>query len=315
MRLDGIGTPYARDYAGYGRRGSTEFSWPRSARVALSFVLNYEEGSERTILNGDHESESLLTELPVQHPQRDARDLNVESLYDYGARVGVWRLLDIFADYSIPVTVFAVGMALEKNPQVAAAFVEENHEIASHHYRWVDYAPISEEVERSHLRKSVEVIRELTGRSPVGFYGGRVSVRSRRLAMETQEFIYDSDAYDDDIPYWVELDGKRILVIPYSLDSNDAKYLTMPGFVTSSDFLTYLSDTFDTLYREGAKSPRLMSVGLHCRISGRPGRALAVRRFLDYVLGFEDVWITTRASIAEHCVTRDDLNVVIATSR
>jgi peptidoglycan/xylan/chitin deacetylase (PgdA/CDA1 family) len=308
-RFDAPDGPYVRDYEGYGR-SRPALEWPGAARVALSIVLNYEEGAERTILNDDDGSEPYLTEVPVRAPRVGARDLNVESGYDYGARVGVWRLLDLLGRYEQRVTVFAVGMALEKNPAAGRAFVEAGHELASHHYRWIDYSTVPEAVEREHLRRSIEVIRELSGVDPVGFYGGRVSERSRRLAMETGVFRYDSDAYDDDVPYWVRAGDRMLLVIPYTLDANDVKFLSAPGFSTASEFATYLRDALDALRKEETSAPRVMSVGLHCRISGRPGRIAGIRAFLEHALRCSDVWIATRAEIAEYCRGAGDLRTI-----
>lgn len=310
MAFDAPESAYIRDYEGYGRAFAHGLEWPGSAQVALSIVLNYEEGAERTVLNDDEGSESYLTELPVRTPRVGSRDLNVESGYDYGARVGVWRLLDVFAEYEQHVTVFAVGMALEKNPAAGLAFAEAGHEIASHHYRWIDYSAVSESVERDHLHRSIQAIRELSGTNPVGFYGGRVSERSRRLAMESGVFRYDSDAYDDDVPYWVRAGDRKLLIIPYSLDTNDVKFVSSPGFATAAEFATYLRDALDALRGDRRTAPRVMSVGLHCRISGRPGRIEGIRSFMEHASKCPDVWITTRAAIADRCAQASDLRVI-----
>jgi putative urate catabolism protein len=294
-----LSTPaYGRDLVGYGSN-PPDPQWPGGARLAVSFVLNYEEGGENTVLNGDSHSETFICETPMQ-PLVGLRNVNTESLYDYGARAGVWRLLRIFEAAGLPLTVFAVGKALADNPAAGRAFAELGHEVASHHWRWIDYLHVPEDVEREHIRRSIDIIEELTGAKPAGWYGGRTSIRSRRLAVEAGCFSYDSDVYDDDLPHWSTVGDKSVLLVPYSLDANDFKFSISPGFSSGDDFETYLRGAFDFLYEEGATAPKMMSIGLHCRMAGRPGRAAALARFVKYVQTFDDVWVCRRAEIADH---------------
>jgi len=285
-----------RDLVGYGGR-PPDPRWPGGARLALSFVLNYEEGGERTPLEGDPQAESFLHEVVGAPPTVGRRDLNVESMFEFGSRVGFWRVQRIFARYGFPLTVYAVGQALERNPQAARAMAEAGFEVASHGWRWIDYWDMPEEEERAHIRRAIEAIERLCGRRPVGWYTGRVSENTRRLVVEEGGFLYDSDSYADELPYWLSVAGRDHLVIPYTLDANDSKFLHANGFVTAGDFLDYLVDSFDQLYEEGG---RMMSVGLHCRICGRPGRARALERFLAYVKERPAVWVATREEIARH---------------
>jgi putative urate catabolism protein len=286
----------ARDLAGYGA-APPDPHWPGGARLALSFVLNYEEGGERTALEGDPESEAYLHEVVGASPTVGRRNLNAESMFEFGSRAGFWRVHRIFAKHGLPLTVYAVGQALERNPAAARAMVDAGWEVASHGWRWIDYAELPEDVEREHMRLAVEAIERLCGTRPVGWYTGRTSERTRRLVVEEGGFLYDSDSYADELPYWVEVAGRRHLVIPYTLDANDFKFLIPNGFVTADDFHTYLVDTFEQLYEEGG---RLMNVGLHCRIVGRPGRAPALDRFLSHATSRDGVWVATRADIARH---------------
>ncbi len=288
-----------RDLVGFGRERPLP-PWRERSPLALSLVLNYEEGGERTILNDDPTSETYINEIAGLEPRVGQRDLNTESLYGYGARAGVWRILRLFEELGVTATIFGVGRALALNPEVGREFARQGLEIASHNWRWFDYADVPEEVERAHILKTNETIRELTGAPPVGFYCGRVSANSRRLAIDCGGLLYDSDAYDDDIPYWLELEGGgRHLVIPYALDTNDMKFSTLNGFAAPSAFADYLCAAFDELYREGADGrPAMLSVGLHCRVIGRPARLAALRHFLEHVLKHEDVWICRRADIA-----------------
>nr|WP_225445087.1 allantoinase PuuE [Photobacterium arenosum] len=274
--------------------------WPNDARVAVSFVLNYEEGGERCILHGDSESEAFLSEIPAAQPFPGQRHISMESIYEYGSRAGVWRILRLFKEYDVPLTVFGVAMALERHPDVAKAFVEAGHEICSHGYRWIDYQHIDESEERDHMMKAIEIIKNLTGERPYGWYTGRTGPNTRRIVAEEGGFMYDSDAYDDDLPYWHEEGPKPQLVIPYTLDTNDMRFATVQGFNAGDQFFNYLKDTFDTLYEEGATAPKMMSVGLHCRLIGRPGRIAALRRFLDYVSQHDRVWLCRRIDIAKH---------------
>jgi len=292
---------YPRDLIGYGQNVPNA-NWPNKARLAISFVLNYEEGGERCVLHGDSESEAFLSEMPGAVPLQGVRNLSMESCYEYGSRAGVWRLLNLFADYQIPLTVFAVAMALERHPDVAKAFVAANHEICSHGYRWLDYQYTDEAEEREHLYKAIDIIKELTGKRPTGWYTGRLGPNTRRLVAEEGGFLYDSDAYDDDLPYWVKANNQPHLVIPYTLDVNDMRFATPQGFNSGEQFFQYLKDSFDTLYAEGETSPKMMSVGLHCRLIGRPGRVASLKRFLDYVKQHDDVWLCTREQIANHWI-------------
>jgi len=292
---------YPRDLIGYGQNVPNA-NWPNKARLAISFVLNYEEGGERCVLHGDSESEAFLSEMPGAVPLQGVRNLSMESCYEYGSRAGVWRLLSLFSDYQIPLTIFAVAMALERHPDVAKAFVAANHEICSHGYRWLDYQYTDETEEREHLHKAIDIIKTLTGKRPTGWYTGRLGPNTRRLVAEEGGFLYDSDAYDDDLPYWVKANNQPHLVIPYTLDVNDMRFATPQGFNSGEQFFQYLKDSFDTLYVEGETSPKMMSVGLHCRLIGRPGRVASLKRFLDYVKQHDDVWLCTREQIANHWI-------------
>jgi putative urate catabolism protein len=292
---------YPRDLIGYGP-SPPDPGWPGRARLALQIVVNYEEGGERSILHGDETSEAFLHEVVGTPPLLGVRNLQIESTYEYGPRVGLWRLLRLFRDRGIQVSVFAVGMALERHPEAARALVEAGHEIVSHGWRWIDYQFVSEEVEREHIRRSVETLSKLTGQRPLGWYTGRLSPNTRRLVVEEGGFLYDSDAYNDDLPYWVEVGDRPHLVIPYTLDTNDMRFGTLQGFSTGDDFFGYLRDAFDVLYDEGAETPRMMSVGLHLRLVGRPGRFAALVRFLDHVQRHDRVWICRRVDIARHWI-------------
>ena len=286
----------ARDLVGYGA-DPPDPRWPDGKRVALSLVLNYEEGGESSLLEGDPASEAYLHEVIGAPPTVGRRNLNTESMFEYGSRVGFWRVHRLVTGFGLPLTVFAVGRALEQNPDAARAMADAGWEVASHGWRWIDYGAFSNDEERAHLERSVEAIERFTGSRPVGWYTGRGSEATRRLVVEAGGFLYDSDAYADELPYWVDVSGTQHLVVPYALDANDFKFLLPNGFVTADDFATYLVDTLDELRAEGG---RMMSVGLHCRIVGRPGRAPALRRFLEHVRACDDVWVTTRAEIARH---------------
>ncbi|MEE2805300.1 MAG: allantoinase PuuE [Pseudomonadota bacterium] len=290
---------YPRDLTGYGPRPPSA-RWPGSARLALQFVVNYEEGGENAVIHGDSSSEAFLSEIVGAEPWPGQRHMSMESIYEYGARVGVWRLLDLFRQKQVPLTVFAVGMALERNPLVADVGLADGHEICAHGYRWIDYRDVPEAVEREHIERAVEVIKRLTGERPLGWYTGRTSENTRRLIVEEGGFLYDADSYADDLPYWTKVQDRWQLVVPYTLDNNDMRFATPQGFNTGEQFFTYLRDAFDALYEEGASTPRMMSVGLHCRLAGRPGRIRALERFIDYVLQFNQVWICRRIDIARH---------------
>ena len=272
---------YPRDLVGYGRSVPAA-NWPDKARLALQFVVNYEEGSENSVLHGDPASEAFLSEIVGAAPWPGQRHMSMESIYEYGSRVGIWRLLNLFEQKQIPITVFAVAMALARNPAVADAVVGAGHEICSHGYRWIDYRDVPEATEREHLHKAVELIEQLTGERPLGWYTGRTSENTRRLVVEEGGFLYDADDYNDDLPFWTTVDGHQHLVVPYTLDANDMRFATPQGFNSGDQFFSYLRDTFDTLYEEGSRIPRMMSVGLHCRLVGRPGRIRALERFIDH---------------------------------
>ncbi len=290
---------YPRDMIGYGRQ-PPDPQWPGGARIAVQFVINYEEGGESCVLHGDDCSESFLTDIGGSVPLRGMRNLNVESMYEYGSRAGFWRLHRLFTARAIPVTVYGVAMALARNAEAVCAMIEARWEIASHGYRWIDYQHVNAEVERKHLRDAVETHTRVTGSRPLGWYTGRVSLNTRRLVVEEGGFLYDSDSYADDLPYWVLDYGRPHLVIPYSLDNNDMRFASHPGFGSGEQFFSYLRDAFDTLYEEGRTTPKMMSVGLHCRLSGRPGRARALERFLDHLQSRDRVWLCRRIDIANH---------------
>ena len=290
---------YPRDFVGYGQRPPPA-QWPAGARIAVQFVVNYEEGGENCVLHGDPASEAFLSEIVGAAPWPGQRHPSMESIYEYGSRVGVWRLLDLFARYEIPLTIFGVAMALERNPAVAEAAMAAGHEICSHGYRWIDYRDVPEDVEREHLQRAIEIIRRLTGERPLGWYTGRTSERTRALVVEEGGFLYDADDYNDDLPFWTEVNGKSHLVVPYTLDNNDMRFATPQGFNSGDQFYSYLRDAFDVLYAEGEHTPRMMSVGLHCRLVGRPGRLAALARFIEYTRRFDDVWYGRRIDIARH---------------
>jgi len=291
---------YPRDLIGYGRRPPHP-QWPNQARIAVQFVINYEEGGETCILHGDSASETFLSEIIGAEPFAGMRHMNMESMYEYGSRAGFWRLYRMFTQRQIPVTVYGIAMALARNPEAVAAMQEADWEIASHGYRWIDYKYLPEAVEREHLQKAIAIHTEVTGSRPLGWYTGRTSANSRKLVLEEGGFLYDSDSYADDLPYWIhEADYKPHLVIPYTLDNNDMRFATAQGFNSGDQFFAYLRDAFDVLYAEGETAPKMMSVGLHCRLVGRPGRSAALARFLDYVQNHEKVWLCQRLDIAHH---------------
>jgi len=287
-----------RDLVGYGGRPPHP-RWPHDARIAVQFVLNIEEGAESSIINGDGRSEAWLHELPGRPARTGERDLSVEGMYEYGSRAGVWRLLELFQSRGLPLTAFAAGLALELNPEIARALRDAGHEVAGHGYRWLDYREIPEDEERRHIRRTVEIIEKLCARRPVGWYTGRVSHNTRRLLLEEGGFLYDSDAYNDDLPYW-RRGSPPHLVIPYTLVNNDARYLLPNGLACGDDLFRLIKDAFDLLWQEGARHPKMMSVGLHGRISGHPARAMALARFLDHVQAHDRVWICRREEIARH---------------
>jgi allantoinase len=292
---------YPRDLIGYGAK-PPHAHWPGGARLALQLVLNYEEGGENNVLHGDRASETFLSEI-IGAQAFEMRHLSMESIYEYGSRAGFWRIMRELERRAMPVTIFGVAMALERNPDAVAAMIAGGHEIACHGLRWITYQQIDEATEREHMRRAVEIIRRMTGSSPLGWYTGRDSPNTRRLVVEHGGFLYDADSYADDLPYWVEVEGKPHLVVPYTLDANDMRFATAQGFNSGEQFYQYLKDTFDVLYAEGETSPKMMSVGLHCRLAGRPGRFAALRRFLDYVQTRDKVWICRRVDLARHWIT------------
>jgi putative urate catabolism protein len=294
---------YPRDLLGHGRHPPHP-QWPGQARVAVQFVLNYEEGGENSVLHGDAGSEQFLSEL-FNPPAFPARHLSMESVYEYGARVGVWRILREFESRGLPLTVFGVGMALQRCPEVTAAFVELGHEIACHGWRWVHYQGLDEATERAHLQQGMAAIEQLTGQRPLGWYTGRDSPNTRRLVADFGGFAYDSDYYGDDLPFWLQVrktDGQLAphLVVPYTLDCNDMRFALPQGFSHGDPFFHYLKDAFDVHYAEGAEHPTMMSIGMHCRLLGRPGRLRALQRFLDHVQAHDRVWVARRIDIARH---------------
>jgi allantoinase len=289
---------YPRDMKGYGESPPV-VCWPGNARIAVQFVINYEEGAENSILHGDEASETFLSEIIGAKAYPD-RHMSMESLYEYGSRAGFWRLYRLFTEFSMPVTVFGVAMALERNPEAVEAMLRVNWEIASHGYRWIDYQFLSEEVERAHLEKAVEIHTRVTGERPLGWYTGRDSPNTRKLVNDFGGFAYDSDSYADDLPYWCTEYEQPHLIVPYTLDVNDMRFTAPQGFNAGDQFLNYLTDTFDTLYEEGKTQPKMMSVGLHCRVAGRPGRTAALKKFLSYIADQPDVWVCRRIDIAKH---------------
>ncbi len=292
--------PYPRDLVGYGAT-PPDPQWPGGARIAVSFVVNYEEGGENSILHGDAASEVYLHEVVGLTPRKGARDASVESVYEFGSRAGFWRLMRLFAARDMRFTSWAVGMAVARNPEAARAMHAAGHEVASHGWRWIDYQKVAPAEERRHIRLAIDAIEKATGARPVGWYTGRVSANTRRLVVEEGGFLYDSDSYADDLPYWELVGATPQLIVPYTLDANDMKFGTVRGFSSSADFFFYLRDAFDLLYAEGkANAPKMMSIGLHCRIAGRPGRAAALTRFLDHVAKHDKVWIARRVDIARH---------------
>ncbi|MFA7527974.1 MAG: allantoinase PuuE [Ottowia sp.] len=288
-----------RDLAGYGAH-PPHAQWPGGARIAVQFVVNYEEGAENCVLNGDRASEAFLSEMVGAQPLVGVRHMSMEWLYEYGSRAGFWRVLRLFRERQMKATVFAVGLALKMNPQVVPAMMDAGWEIASHSWRWIDYQYMGADQEREHIAKTVELITRLAGKRPVGWYTGRNNARTRQLVAEYGGFLYDADSYADDLPYWELVSGKPELIVPYTLDTNDMRYVQVQGFHSGDQYFTYMKDAFDVLYAEGETSPKMMSVGLHCRLSGHPGRAAALARFMDYVLGHDKVWIPTREEIARH---------------
>jgi len=300
------GDDYPRDMIGYGRT-PPDPKWPGGARIAVQFVINYEEGGENCVLHGDQASEAFLSDIIGANALDGVRHMSMESLYEYGSRVGFWRLHRLFTSRGLPVTIFGIAMAMERNPNAIAAMIESGWEIASHGWRWIDYQFVDEETEREHLKKAIAIHQRLTGSRPEGWYTGRTSPNTRRLIVEEGGFLYDADSYADDLPYWDTAYGAPHLVVPYTLDANDMRFTTPQGFNSGDQFFAYLRDAFDALYEEGAHAPKMMSIGLHCRLAGRPGRIRALQHFLDHVESHDKIWVCRRADIARHWHTRHKL--------
>jgi len=290
----------SRDFVGYGSKGK-KISWPNEAKLALQFVLNYEEGGENSVLNGDKYSETFLSEI-IGAKAIKGRHMSMESIYEYGSKAGFWRLDKLFKENKIPVTIFGVGLALKQNPEVCNAIKNGDYEIAAHGYKWIDYQDIKKSVEKKHMQQAIKIIKDIFGSRPSGWYTGRCSPNTRDLVFEDGGFLYDSDSYSDDLPYWEERGKKKQLIVPYTLDNNDMRFATNQGFNTGDHFYNYLKDSFDVLYEEGKTNPKMMSVGLHCRLIGRPGRIQSLKRFIDYVSKFDDIWTCKRVDIAKHWI-------------
>ncbi|MDO8826845.1 allantoinase PuuE [Methylophaga sp.] len=288
-----------RDMIGYGST-PPDANWPDKARIAVQFVINYEEGGENCILHGDAGSEAFLSEIIGAQSYEGARHMSMESIYEYGSRAGFWRLHRLFTKHHIPVTVYGVATALEKNPEAVAAMLKADWEIASHGLKWIHYQHVDEETERQHMREAIDIHTRVTGSAPLGWYTGRDSPNTRKLVAEQGGFIYHSDSYADDLPYWCDEFAQPLLTIPYTLDSNDMRFASPQGFNTGEHFYQYLKDSFDCLYQEGETSPKMLNIGLHCRLTGRPGRFQGLVKFIDYILGHDHVWLARRIDIAEH---------------
>ena len=291
---------YPRDLIGYGSK-NLRVKWPNNAKIALQFVLNYEEGGENCVLHGDKTSEVFLSEIIGAQPIK-GRHLNMESIYEYGSRRGFWRIHNLFKQKKIPLTIFGVGMALERNKEICKAIKNSNYEVASHGWRWIDYQNVSKVKEKKDMRLAINSIKKIFGDRPLGWYTGRCSPNTLDLVIDEGGFLYCSDTYSDDLPYWIKKGNKKQLMIPYTLDNNDMRFATNQGFNSGDQFFSYLKDSFDALYFEGKNSPKMMSVGLHCRLIGRPGRIQSLKKFLNYVLGFKDIWICKRIDIAKHWI-------------
>jgi allantoinase len=289
---------YPRDMAGYAGR-PPHAQWPGGARLAVQFVLNFEEGGENHVLHGDSGSEQFLSDIigAASYPDRH---MSMDSLYEYGSRAGFWRIHQEFQKRGLPLTVFGVAMALARNPAIVEAIKAADYDVVSHGWRWIHYQNLDIQTERQHMQQAIEILAALFGKKPLGWYTGRDSPNTRQLVVEQGDFLYDSDYYGDDLPFWTTVNGKPHLIVPYTLDANDMRFATAQGFNTAEQFYTYLKDSFDVLYEEGETAPKMMSIGMHCRLLGRPGRFRALQRFLDYVQSHDDVWICRRQDIAEH---------------
>ena len=291
---------YLRDMVGYGSKG-IKVKWPNNSRIAVQFVLNYEEGAENCVLNGDKTSEIFLSEIIGAQPVK-GRNMNMESIYEYGSKRGFWRIHELFQEKKIPLTIFGVGMALEKNNDVCNAIKKANYEVASHGWRWIDYQNFSKKKEKEHMKLAIKSMKKIFGKRPLGWYTGRCSPNTLDLVIEEGGFLYCSDSYSDDLPYWIKKRNKKQLIIPYTLDNNDMRFATNQGFNSGDQFFSYLKDSFDNLYNEGKNNPKMMSIGLHCRLIGRPGRMQSLVKFINYILKFEDIWICKRIDIANHWI-------------
>jgi len=289
---------YPRDLVGYGKH-PPHAQWPGGARIAIQMVLNYEEGGETCVLHGDAASETFLSDMINPAAVEGARHMSMEQIYEYGSRAGVWRLLRLFDRYRTPVTVFGVAMAMERNPDVVDAMLEAGHEIASHGWRWINYQDVPERIEREHMARAIDIHKKLTGARPLGWYTGRTSPNTRRLVADDGGFLYDADDYSDDLPFWTEVGRRPHLIVPYTLEANDMRF-SGTGLNTGEQFYSYLKDAFDVLYAEGETAPKMLSIGLHCRIVGRPGKMAGLERFIRYALGHQDVWFARRIEIARH---------------
>jgi allantoinase len=301
--MSSLDKSYPRDLIGYGRN-PPHAQWPGKAKIAVQFVLNYEEGGENSVLHGDKASEQFLSEI-IGAAAFEARHLSMESIYEYGSRAGVWRILKEFEKRKLPLTVFGVSMALERHPELTQAFVDLGHEIACHGWRWIHYQSMDEATEREHMRIGMDIIKKMTGTAPQGWYTGRDSPNTRRLVADYGGFLYDSDYYGDDLPFYTDVtktNGEKVshLIVPYTLDSNDMRFAAAQGFNTGEHFFQYLKDSFDVLYAEGEDSPKMLSIGMHCRLLGRPGRMRSLQKFLDYIESHDRVWVCRRVDIAKH---------------
>lgn len=299
MSVQSAQTAYPRDLIGYADQ-VPQANWPGGARIAVQFVLNYEEGGENCILHGDPASETFLSEIIGARAYEGMRHPSMESIYEYGSRAGFWRIYQLFHDRRIPITIFGVAMALERNPRAVEAMLKADFEICSHGWRWIDYQFMDKELEREHMQRAIEIIERMTGEKPKGWYTGRNSPNTRDLLIEQGGFVYDADDYSDDLPFWVKVQGTDHLVVPYTLDTNDMRFASLQGFNSGEQYFQYLKDAFDVLYAEGASTPKMFSIGLHGRIVGRPARFAALQRFVNYVQQHQDVWLCRRIDIAEH---------------
>lgn len=292
---------YPRDLAGYGGLNPTA-RWPNNSRIAVQFVLNFEEGAENCLLHGDAHSETFLSEIIGATAYENARHMSMESIYEYGSRAGVWRLLDFFRERNLPITVFGVAMAMKRNPKPIEQALKDGHEICSHGLHWINYHGIDIDTERQHLQQAIDIHHSICGERPFGWYTGRTSENTRYLVIEEGGFLYDADDYSDDLPFWSKVSEKPHLIVPYTLDCNDMRFATVQGFHTGEQFFYYLKDAFDTLYDEGETFPKMLSIGLHCRLIGRPGRFQGLKKFVDYVLKHDRVWLARRVDIARHWI-------------